>query len=58
MMKSDSDPSLNQPSFVVSTYQKFSTVSDDISYTEIHFSELIFCKSLQQEETKNTGLLD
>jgi len=33
MMKSESDTSLNQPSIVVSSYRKFSTVSDDIGCT-------------------------
>jgi len=30
MMKSDSDTSLNEPSFVVNNYRKFSTVSDSV----------------------------
>jgi len=56
-MKSDSDTSLNQPSFVVSSYRKFSTVSVDVSCMEIQFSVLNLCESLYSEETENTSLL-
>jgi len=32
MLKTESDTSLNQPSFVVNSYRNFSTVSDNIAH--------------------------
>jgi len=35
MMKTDSDTSLDQPSFLVNSYRKFSTVSNAIDYLSL-----------------------